>query len=36
MDKDLLKLYTLWMGVLCIGAALTLVAVLLVITSFIH
>jgi len=36
MDKDLLKLYALWMGVLCIGAALTLIAVLLVLTSFIH
>ena len=36
MDKDLLKLYTLWMGVLCIGAALTLVATLLVVVSFIH
>lgn len=36
MDKDLLKLYTLWMGVLCIGVALTLVAALLVVTSLMH
>lgn len=36
MDRDLLKLYTLWMGLLCIGAALSIVAIVLTITSLIH
>ena len=36
MDKDLLKLYALWIGVLCIGAALSIVAIALTIASLIH
>jgi hypothetical protein len=36
MDKDLLKLYALWMGVLCIGTALSIIAIAIMVTSLIH
>jgi len=36
MDRDLLKLYALWIGVLCIGTALSIIAVAIMAASLIH
>lgn len=33
---NLLKLYTLWIGVLCIGTALSIIAIAIMATSLIH
>ena len=33
---DLLKLYTLWIGALCIGTALSIIALAIMVASLIH